>query len=77
MYDLETFIKIRAVSNRSCIYKLSRNSGKYYRDLSENYYQKRLNNCVVFKRAICINEIINHISSFKREPNKIKNKIVE
>ena len=34
VYDLETFNKIRAVPYCSCIYKLSKISGKYHRDIS-------------------------------------------
>ena len=49
VFDLETFDKIRAVPYCSCIYKLSKSSGKYNRDISEQEYQKCLNDCVVFK----------------------------
>ena len=77
IYDLETFNKIKAVPYCSCIYKLSKLSGKYNRDMSEQEYQKCLNDCVVFKGTDCINEMLDHVLSFKGEPKKIKNKIVE
>ena len=77
IYDLETFNKIRAVLYCSCIYKRTKNSGKYYRDISEEEYQKCLNDCVVFKGTDCINEMLDHVLSFKGEPKKVKNKIVE
>ena len=77
VYDLETFNKNRAVPYCSCIYKLSKLSGKYHRDISEQEYQKCLNNCVVFKGTDCINEMLDHVLSFKGEPKKVKNKIVE
>ena len=77
VYDLETFYKIRAVPYCSCIYKLSKISGKYHRDISEQEYQKCLNDCVVFKGTDCINEMLDHVLPFKREPKKVKNKIVE
>ena len=48
VYDLETFNKIRVVPYCGCIYKLSKLSGKYNRDISEQEYQKCLNDCVVF-----------------------------
>ena len=51
LYDLQTFDKIRAVPYCSCIYKLSKISGKYHRYISEQEYQKCLNDCVVFKGA--------------------------
>ena len=77
VYDLETFNKTRAVPYCSCIYKLSKISGKYHRNISEQEYQKCLNDCVLFKGTDCINEMLDHLISFKGEPKKIKNKIVE
>ena len=77
IYDLETFNKIRAVPYCSCIYKLSKTSGKYHRDITEQEYQKCLNDCVVFKGTDCINEMLDHVLSYKGEPKKVKNKIVE
>ena len=53
--DLETFNKDRDFPFCSCIYKLSKISGKYHRDISEQEYQKCLNDCVVFKGTNCIN----------------------
>ena len=76
-YDLETFNKSRAVPYFSCIYKLSKISGKNHRDLSEQEYQKCLNDCVVFKGTDCNNEMKDHVLSFKGEPKKVRNKIVE
>ena len=77
VYDLETFNKIRAVPYCNCIYQLSKNSGKYRRDISEQESQKCLEDCVVFKGIDCINEMLDHVLSFKGEPKKVKNKIVE
>ena len=77
VYDLETFNKNRAVPYCSCIYKLSKISGKYQRDISEQEYQKCLNDCVVFKGTDCVNEMLDHVLSYKGEPKKVKNKIVE
>ena len=77
VYDLETFNKIRAVPYCGCIYKLSKNSDKYHRDISEQEYQKNLNDCVVFKGTDCINEMLDYVLSFKGQPKKVKNKIVE
>ena len=77
MYDIETFNKNRTVPYCSCIFKLSKISRKYHRDISEQEYQKCLNGCVVFKGTDCINETLDHVLSFKGEPKKINNKIVE
>ena len=77
IYDLETLNKIRAFPYCNCIYKLSKLAGKYHRDISEQEYPKCLNDCVVFKGTDCINEMLDHVLSFKGEPTKVKNKIVE
>ena len=77
VYDLENFNNIRAVPYCSCIYKLIKISGKYHRDISEQEYQKCLNDCIVFKGTDCINEMLDHVLSFKGEPKKVKNKLVE
>ena len=77
VYDLETFKKIRALHYCSCIYRLSKISGKYHRDISEQAYQKCLNDCIVFKGTNCINEMLDHVLSLKGEPKKVKNEIVE
>ena len=69
--------KIQAVPYCSCIYKLSKISGKYQQDISEKNYHKCLNDCVVFKGTDCIFEMVGHVLSFKGDPKKIKNKIVE
>ena len=57
VYDLETFNKTRAVPYCSCIYKLSKISVKYHRDISEQEYQKCQNDCVVSKGIDCFNEL--------------------
>ena len=77
MYDLETFDKITAVPYCSCINKLCKISGKCHRDISVQEYQKCLNDCVVIKGTSCINEMLDHVLSFKGEPKKVKNRIVE
>ena len=73
LYDSEIFDETRAVPYCSCTHKLSKISGKYHRDISEQYYQKCLNDCVVFKGADCIKEMLDHILSFKGEAKKNKN----
>ena len=59
------------------MYKLSKVSGKYHRDISEQEYQKCPNDCVVFKGTGCINEMLDFVLSFKGEPKKVNNRIVE
>ena len=70
VHDLETFIKVRAVPYCSCIYKLSKISGKYIREKSEQDYHKCLNVCVVFKGTDCINELLDYVLSFKGNQKK-------
>ena len=77
VFDLETFNKIRAVPYFSCIYKLGKISGKYHRDISKQEYQKCLNDCVVFEGTGCKNELLDHVSSLKREPKKVRKKVIE
>ena len=77
VYDLKTFKKIRAVLYCSCINKLSKIYAKYHRAITEQEYHNCLNDCVVFRGTDCINEILDDVLSFKGEPIKIKNKIVE
>ena len=77
VFDLETFNKLRAVPYCSCVYNLGKILGKYHRDISEQEYQKCLNDCVVFKGTNCINGMLDHVLAFKEEPKKVKNKIVE
>ena len=77
MHILETFNKIRAVPYCSCLYKLSKISGKHHRDMSEKEYQNCLKDCFVFKGTDFINEMLDHVLSFKGEPKPVKIKIVE
>ena len=67
IYDLETYNKDRVVPYGCCIYKLRKISGNYNRDITEKGYQKSVNDCIVFKRSNCINDMLDHILSFNRE----------
>ena len=58
VYDIETFNTIKCVPYANCIYRLSRTSGKYYRDILEKEYQKCLNDCIVFKGLDNINKML-------------------
>ena len=71
MYDLHTYNTDRASPYCSCIYKLSKISGKYHRDISERNYQKSLNDCIVFKGSGCINQMFDYLLQFKGEPKKL------
>ena len=76
VYDVETFNTIKCVPYAKCIYRLSKISGKYYRDISEKGYEKCLNDCIVFKGLDKINKMLGYVLQFKRDPKRINNKIV-
>ena len=59
IYDIETFNTIKCVPYATCIYKRSKISGEYSRDIIEKEYQKCLNACIVFKGLDVINEKLN------------------
>ena len=77
VYDIETFSTDKCIPYANCIYRLSKISGKYYRDISEKEYQKCLNDCIVFKGIDNINKMLDYVLQFKGEPKKINNKIVK
>ena len=49
VYDLQIFSTDRAVSYASCIYRLSKNSGKNNQDITQRKYGKCRKCCIVFK----------------------------
>ena len=69
VYHLETYNKDRVVPYCSCFYKVCKLSGKYNRDISEKN-QNCLNDCVVFKGTDCINGMLDHVLSSKKEAQK-------
>ena len=71
VYDIETFNTIKCVPYANCIYRLSKISGKYYRDISEKEYQKCLSDCIVFKGSDNINKMLDYVLQFKGEPELI------
>ena len=77
VFDKETFSTIKCVPYANYIYRLSKISGKYYRDISEKEYQKCLNDCIVFKGLDNINKMLDYVLQFKEEPKRINNKIVK
>ena len=77
VYDIETFNTDKCIPYANFIYRLSKISGKYYRDISEKEYQKSLNDCIVFKGLHNINKMLDYVLQFKGEPKRINNKIVK
>ena len=77
VYDIKTFSAIKCVPFANCIYRLSKISGNYYRDISKKEYQKCLNNCIVFKGLDNTNKMLDYVLQYKGEPKRIINKIVK
>ena len=77
IYDIETFSTIKCVPYANCIFRLSKISGKYHRDISEKEYQKCLDDCIVFKGLDNINQMLDYVLQFKGEPKTVNNKIVK
>ena len=76
VYDIETFSTIKCVPYANCFYRLSKISGKYYRDISEKEYQKCLNDCIVFKGLDNINKMLDYVLQLKGEPKKLITKLL-
>ena len=74
VYDIETFNTFKCVPNANCIYRLSKISGKYNRDISGKEYRKCLNDCIVFKGLDKINKMLDYVLQFKGEPKRINDK---
>ena len=45
--------------------------------MTVKWYQECVNVCVVFKGTGCVNELLDCVLSYKGEPKKVYNKIVE
>ena len=72
MHNLETSKKDRAIPCCSCIYTLSKISGKCNRDITEREFQKCLKDCVVFEGSGCYYETLDQVLSFKGETKRVK-----
>ena len=72
MYDLESYIRGKAIPHSSCRYKLSKISAKYNRDIREKEYQKCSNDCFVFKVTNCVSDMLDQILEFKGKAKKSK-----
>ena len=77
VHDIETFNTIKYAPYATCMYRLSKLSGKFYRDISEKECQKCSNDCIVFKGLDNINKRLDGVLPFKGEPKKINSKIVK
>ena len=77
MYDLETFNTDRAIPYCVSLYRVSKISRRYNRDLTKEEYEKCKNDTVVYKGTSCINQMLDNIITMKGEPKKVNDKIVE
>ena len=76
VYDIETFSTIKCVPYANCIYRLSKISGKYYRDITEKEYQKCLNDCIVFKGLDNFNKMLDYIYNSKENQKELITKLL-
>ena len=76
VFDLESFNTDKAVPHASSIFRLSKISGKYNRDITQRENEKCRKDCIVFKGTDTFNEMLVYVLQPKGEPKKIKKKIV-
>ena len=77
VYDLENFHTDRAVPYYFCLNRLGRIASKHIRHLTNEEYQKGKKVIIVFDGTVCINKMLDWFVSLKREPRKVKDKILE
>ena len=77
VYDIETFNIDRADPYANCIYRLSKISGKYNRDITQREYEKCRKDCIVFKGTDSIKQMLDYVLQFKREAKRINNESVK
>ena len=75
--DLETFSTDRVVPYAFGLYKLSKISGRFYRDRSLMWTWKMKKWLFVFKEIDCINSMLHHFLELKGEAERLSYKIVE
>ena len=70
VYVIETFNTDRVVPYANCIYRFSKVSGKYNRDITQREYEKFRKECNVFKGTNSINEMLDHVLQIKEKLKK-------
>ena len=58
VYNKDTFKTITCVLYSTCIYRLSKTSGIYYRDITKLEYEKCRKDCIVFEGLNINNEML-------------------
>ena len=72
VYDIETFDIDRALPCANGIFRLSKISGKYNRDITDREYEKYREGCIVFQGTDNFIEILHHVLQSKGEVKKVK-----
>ena len=72
-YDIEPFNTNKCVPYSNCIYKLSRVSGKNYRHITEQEYEKCRKHSIVFKGLDYFNKLLAYVLQFKGKAKRINN----
>ena len=70
VYVLETYNTDRTVPYANCIYRLSKISDKYNRDITEREYEKCRKICIVFKGTDSIKEMLDYVLQVQGERKK-------
>ena len=77
VYDIETCNTHRVVPYApyaNCVYRLSKMSAKYNRDITEREYEKCRKDCFVLQGLDNFNEMMDYVLQLKREPKKTDTK---
>ena len=77
VHQFKIFYTDRSVLYANSIYRLSKLSCIYNRDITKRDYEKCKEDCIVFKETDSINEMLHHVLQFKGEPKRVNNKIVK
>ena len=67
---LENFNTDKAVPFARCVFRLSKTSGKYNRDLKQRVFKKCRKDCIVSKGTDSFNEMLDYVLQFKGEVKK-------
>ena len=66
VYDLETFITVRDVIYSICNKNLSKISGTYNRDITQQEHEKCKKCSIVFKGTSCFNKMLDYVLKERR-----------
>ena len=77
VYDLETHNNDRTKPNNVTFYRLSKITGRYERDPTQEVLKESIDDTIALAGDNCIGNALDFCSKLKGEERKVKNKIVE